>query len=59
MNVTIVMSLVQFHIRFDLSDRFWAPGKQNDTLVYYAACCDSDGKWTKGPYESKTFICEK
>ncbi|KAL3984442.1 prefoldin subunit 1 [Sarotherodon galilaeus] len=49
----------QFNIIFDLSDRFWAPGQQNDTLVYYAACCDSDGKWTKGPYESKTFICEK
>ncbi|XP_019210913.2 C-type lectin domain family 2 member B-like [Oreochromis niloticus] len=42
-----------------LTEMFWAPGKQNDTLVYYAACCDSDGKWTKGPYESKTFICEK
>ncbi|XP_025758156.1 CD209 antigen-like protein A [Oreochromis niloticus] len=42
-----------------LTETFWAPGKQNDTLVYYAACCDSDGRWTKGPYESKTFICEK
>ncbi|CAI5692035.1 unnamed protein product [Oreochromis niloticus] len=42
-----------------LTEMFWAPGQQSDSLGYYAACCDSDGRWTKGPYESKTFICEK
>uniref|UniRef100_A0A669D2X1 C-type lectin domain-containing protein n=1 Tax=Oreochromis niloticus TaxID=8128 RepID=A0A669D2X1_ORENI len=43
-----------------LTEMFWAPGKQSDSLVYYAACCDSDGRWTQSyDPESKTFICEK
>ncbi|XP_039907936.1 CD209 antigen-like protein E [Simochromis diagramma] len=42
-----------------LTETFWAAGQQSDSLAYYAACCDNDGRWTQSSYESKTFICEK
>ncbi|XP_039461831.1 CD209 antigen-like protein 2 isoform X1 [Oreochromis aureus] len=41
-----------------LQETFWAPGQEDASPDYNAACCDINGKWIKR-YGSKTFICEK
>uniref|UniRef100_A0A669ECE1 CD209 antigen-like protein 2 n=1 Tax=Oreochromis niloticus TaxID=8128 RepID=A0A669ECE1_ORENI len=41
-----------------LQETFWAPGQEDGSPDYNAACCDINGKWIKR-YGSKTFICEK
>ncbi|XP_042072151.1 low affinity immunoglobulin epsilon Fc receptor-like [Haplochromis burtoni] len=35
-----------------VTETFWAPGQQSDSLAYYAACCDGDGRWTRSYYSN-------